>query len=248
MTTSGGSGCPMKAGASSGTCPMRAGAPPAAPAAAQGSCGTGAGSQPETLNPLNMMPEMSQDAAAGQNQALSKDREVSKIPRTDAEGNWVYPSPQQFYNALLRKNKEAEAETMDAVVRVHNVTNEKTWDKIMEWEKMHEKTCPTPTLARFVGKCEDPSWGAWWSNKFSYRGLPFDRHDWFVDRCGQRTVRYVIDYYDDPKAKNDMQITIEARPAFDTAGDAWDRLRRPAWQARRLMSALTGRGGADWGP
>ena len=25
--------------------------------------------------------------------------------------------------------------------------------------------------------------------------LPFDRHDWIVDRCGKH-VRYVIDYYD----------------------------------------------------
>ena len=31
-------------------------------------------------------------------------------------------------------------------------------------------------------------------------GLPFDRHDWIVDRCGQE-VRYVIDFYfDDDKA------------------------------------------------
>ena len=30
--------------------------------------------------------------------------------------------------------------------------------------------------------------------------LPFDRHDWFVDRCGEE-VRYVIDFYfDDDKA------------------------------------------------
>ena len=30
--------------------------------------------------------------------------------------------------------------------------------------------------------------------------LPFDRHDWFVDRCGDE-VRYVIDFYfDDSKA------------------------------------------------
>lgn len=30
--------------------------------------------------------------------------------------------------------------------------------------------------------------------------MPFDRHDWFVDRCGDE-VRYVIDFYfDDDKA------------------------------------------------
>ncbi len=25
--------------------------------------------------------------------------------------------------------------------------------------------------------------------------LPFDRHDWIVERCGKE-VRYIIDYYD----------------------------------------------------
>ena len=31
---------------------------------------------------------------------------------------------------------------------------------------------------------------------FSFRyELPFDRHDWIVDRCG-KDVRYIIDYYD----------------------------------------------------
>ena len=99
----------------------------------------------------------------------------------------------------------------------------------------------TPSLLRFVGRQQDLSWGGWWSKTLSYRGVPFDRHDWFVDpwiskvvfqkkcqcvqsadwsltweqsktfvgiswaltsqdRCGQRTVRYVIDYYDDSKA------------------------------------------------
>ena len=30
--------------------------------------------------------------------------------------------------------------------------------------------------------------------------MPFDRHDWYVDRCGEE-VRYVIDFYfDDEKA------------------------------------------------
>jgi len=34
--------------------------------------------------------------------------------------------------------------------------------------------------------------------------LPFDRHDWYIDRCG-REVRYVIDFYfDDDKAGTDQ--------------------------------------------
>eukprot|EP00435_Cladocopium_sp_Y103_P024375 s2801_g6.t1 len=79
----------------------------------------------EVLNPRNMMPEMPQTAAATQSMDLKKDREVSSIPKTGEAGNWVYPSPQQFYHALLRKNKEAEAEAMDDVVYAHNVTNER---------------------------------------------------------------------------------------------------------------------------
>ena len=32
--------------------------------------------------------------------------------------------------------------------------------------------------------------------------LPFDRHDWIVDRCGKH-VRYIIDYYDGGKVDPD---------------------------------------------
>ena len=71
-----------------------------------------------------MMPVFPQTPAQSQAMDLPKEREVSSIPKTDASGNWVYPSPQQFYHAMLRKNKEVDAGAMDAVVNVHNVTNE----------------------------------------------------------------------------------------------------------------------------
>lgn len=195
----------------------------------------------EVLDPRNMMPALPQTPAPNQAVELSKARETSSIPKADDTCNWVYPSPQQFYHALLRKNKDPEAESMEAVVKVHNVTNERTWDHVLEWERMHP-SCPTPRLVRFVGRSEDLSWGAWWSKRLSYRGEPFDRHDWFVDRCGQRTVRYVIDYYDDPRSaiQDGTDITIEARPAVDTAGDMVDRLRRPGWQFERVRTALFG--------
>ncbi len=32
--------------------------------------------------------------------------------------------------------------------------------------------------------------------------LPFDRHDWIVDRCG-KDVRYIIDYYDGGKVSEE---------------------------------------------
>lgn len=39
--------------------------------------------------------------------------------------------------------------------------------------------------------------------------LPFDRHDWFVDRCGEE-VRYVIDFYfDDDKAGTSEVRSVE---------------------------------------
>mmetsp|Transcript_24841 Transcript_24841/g.55209 ORF Transcript_24841/g.55209 Transcript_24841/m.55209 type:complete len:239 (-) Transcript_24841:75-791(-) len=195
----------------------------------------------EVLNPRNMMPNLPQTPHESQQSPLSKDRVTSNIPKAEEVGNWVYPSPQQFYHALLRKNKEAEADAMEAVVHVHNVTNDRTWEKILDWEQLHAHRCPTPSLLRFVGRSTDLSWGAWWSKRFSYRGEPFDRHDWFVDRCGASVVRYVIDYYDDPKAKDEhMQITIDARPAFDSLGSTVDRLRRPLWQVKRVWAALFG--------
>ena len=55
--------------------------------------------------------------------------------------------------------------------------------------------------------------------------LPFDRHDWIVDRNG-RDVRYVIDYYDGGSLDKDYQFTIlDVRPAFDSPTAVWDRMK-----------------------
>lgn len=176
-----------------------------------------------TLDPRNMMPIIPNQAADAVQ--LSKDRERSNIPKTGSAEKWVYPSPQQFYNALLRRNKDVEdTDMMDAIVFAHNVTNEKTWDDIMQWEAMHMKQCEEPSLLRFVGRSEDLTPRAWFSHLFLPRGKPFDRHDWYVDRCGT-TVRYVIDYYDDPDAGNNLDISLDTRPALDSFQNLWDRIR-----------------------
>ena len=54
--------------------------------------------------------------------------------------------------------------------------------------------------------------------------LPFDRHDWIVDRCGKE-VRYVIDYYDSGIVdKETYQFSaLDVRPALDSFGAFWDR-------------------------
>lgn len=56
--------------------------------------------------------------------------------------------------------------------------------------------------------------------------LPFDRHDWIVDRCGTN-VRYVIDYYDGGHldTKDYRFAILDVRPALDSPQNAWDRMR-----------------------
>lgn len=89
------------------------------------------------LNPLNyMFRDLSQAPAANQTQALPTSREPSTIPRGDGDGNWEYPSPQQMYNALLRKGyTDTDVTAVESMVSVHNFLNEGAWAEIMDWEK-----------------------------------------------------------------------------------------------------------------
>jgi hypothetical protein len=48
---------------------------------------------------------------------------------------WEYPSPQQFYNALVRKGWETPEESIEMVVAIHNFLNERAWEEVMKWEK-----------------------------------------------------------------------------------------------------------------
>lgn len=63
-----------------------------------------------------------------------------------------------------------------------------------------------------------------YSNPFVCLGtLPFDRHDWFVDRSG-REVRYVIDFYfDESKAGTPEAFHVDARPALDSVASVIER-------------------------
>ena len=153
-----------------------------------------------------MMPDLPQSAAPGQTKELSTEREISSIPKTGTGNKWEYPSPQQFFHALRRRNKEAEEDAMDDVVFVHNRVNEDSWQLVMDYEKMHA-FCAEPSLQRFVGKSEDPSVKSRLRKALGLsRGEQlFDRHDWYVDRCGTKVTRYII----------------------DSLEDVWDRVRKP---------------------
>ncbi|KAJ1756023.1 holocytochrome c synthase [Coemansia sp. RSA 353] len=180
------------------------------------------------VNPLNMMPALAQTMHEGQQTALSTDRESSTIPRADQSSDthkWEYPSPQQFYNALARKNMPAPEEYVDVMVDIHNFLNEGAWNEVLKWESRHE--CKMPRLIRLQGRPRDISpLARIYDWRFGVR--PFDRHDWFVDRCGKQ-VRYVIDYYEG-EPKDDMPVfNLVVRPAIDDFSSLTDRAKQ-MWQ------------------
>lgn len=114
-------------------CPYKPSAPVSLP--------TSAGATPSyisKLNPLNYMPSnlSNQREASQQSVHLPLDREASTIPRGDGTGTWEYPSPQQMYNAMLRKGyTNTPAEHVESMVAVHNFLNEGAWEEIREWER-----------------------------------------------------------------------------------------------------------------
>jgi len=172
-----------------------------------------------------------------QNTPLSTDRVVSSIPRgsndaphhqtTQETSKWVYPSEQQFYNAMRRKGYDAPPEqTMPHIIQIHNAVNERTWYHVLRWEQtLHQST---PKLLRFMGKPDQRSPRAWlYSTLLGYQP-PFDRHDWFIDRGdGSGERRYVIDFYDGHASKNSaapINIYLDVRPAIDDLSSLKDRV------------------------
>ncbi|CAK0787317.1 hypothetical protein CVIRNUC_010535 [Coccomyxa viridis] len=177
------------------------------------------------MDPRNNMPvEPNQQPFPGQRRYISTEREASTIPKGGTETTWVYPSPQMFYNALKRKGKgdDVTEDDMSAVVFAHNTMNEVTWQHVLAWEALHAGECADPQLLRFTGRPDELSplarLSSWFGNQ-----LPFDRHDWWVDRCGQE-VRYVIDFYFHEHAAGTPEaFTLRVRPAIDSAQSVVDR-------------------------
>src|SRR3569833_2072042 len=90
------------------------------------------------LNPLiYMFRDLSQAPAPNQAAALPTSREESTIPKGGGtRGNWEYPSPQQMYNALLRKGySDTDVTAVESMVAVHNFLNAGAWAEIVEWER-----------------------------------------------------------------------------------------------------------------
>ncbi|KAK4514976.1 FAD-dependent urate hydroxylase [Mucor velutinosus] len=179
------------------------------------------------IDSTNNMPKVSQQSPQpDQKMPLGKERETSTIPRANSDDKlWIYPSEQMFFNAMRRKNWNPEEKDMAVVVPIHNAVNEMAWQKILEWEKMHETECQQPMLAKFEGRPKDITPKARIRSWFGY-ALPFDRHDWVVDRCGEK-VTYVIDFYSgkqDPNRPMSLSFYLDVRPAVSPSG-VWDRLK-----------------------
>jgi len=192
----------------------------------------------DDVDPRNMMPPPNQRPSPDQPFPLPVERVKSTIPKAGTEETWVYPSQQMFWNAMLRKGwrwKEEETmtpKTMDEIIKIHNANNELAWQEVLKWEALHARECGNPKLKSFGGKATDYSPRARMRSWMGYQ-LPFDRHDWIVDRCGQE-VRYVIDYYDigPVDEKTHKFAVLDVRPAFDSVGAVWDRMKVAWWRWR----------------
>ncbi|KAG8555585.1 hypothetical protein GDO81_017751 [Engystomops pustulosus] len=98
----------------------------------------------DDIDPSNMMPPPNQTPAPDQPFSLSLNREESKIPRANTDKNWVYPSEQMFWNAMLRKGwkwkeDDLKPEDMSNIIKIHNQNNEQAWTEILKWEALHAK-------------------------------------------------------------------------------------------------------------
>nr|XP_058906648.1 holocytochrome c-type synthase isoform X4 [Kogia breviceps] len=134
------------------------------------------------------------------------------------------PAPDQPF-ALSTARQESSIPRADS---------DKKWvypSEQMFWNAMLRKgECPCgPSLIRFGGKAKEYSPRARIRSWMGYE-LPFDRHDWIVNRCGTE-VRYVIDYYDGGEVSPDYQFTVlDVRPALDSLSAVWDRMKVSWWR------------------
>jgi len=216
------------------------------------------GDSSSTTNPLNHMPVLSQLPAPDQKTPLPIERSQSTISRTsspDGESSpekWEYPSPQQFYNALVRKGWETPEEHVETMVDIHNFLNEMAWKEVVKWETESQPGAPEPQLARFQGRPGELSpkarlvmfLGNILPSRFNSEP-PFDRHDWVIRRHTGEEVRYVIDYYSAPPESDGSPVfSLDVRPALDSFGSVKSRIcvaTREAWAALREREQGAGR-------
>jgi Cytochrome c/c1 heme lyase len=80
------------------------------------------------------MPTLAQAPSPDQLTTLPLTRTEPFIPR-DLSAKREYPSPQQFYNAFVRKGWETPEEHVETMVEIHNFLNEEAWQEVLKLEK-----------------------------------------------------------------------------------------------------------------
>lgn len=81
-----------------------------------------------------------------------------------------------------------------------------------------------PKLHRFLGRPDELSPKAWFNYWVMGYKKPFDRHDWYIDRCGQK-IRYVIDFYGGASGpESPIAFHLDVRPALDSWSSVKDRV------------------------
>ena len=179
-----------------------------------------------------------QERQPQQTHGMSVTRTLSGIPKADftpahqptkdsAAGadmkmeNWVYPSEQQYYNAMKKKGYNPPEKDIGAILAIHNMVNETGWQQVQQWEAF--RGCVAPKLKRFEGRPKDLTPKA---RFLTWLGVPppFDRHDWIIDRDGKE-VRYVIDSYHVPnQGGSGLPVHMDVRPALDSPQALLDRI------------------------
>ena len=54
----------------------------------------------------------------------------------DTGKNWIYPSQQMFWNAMIRKGwdwkqeEEISPDVVSEIIKIHNVNNERAWHEV----------------------------------------------------------------------------------------------------------------------
>uniref|UniRef100_A0AAV1UCP5 Holocytochrome c-type synthase n=1 Tax=Peronospora matthiolae TaxID=2874970 RepID=A0AAV1UCP5_9STRA len=185
---------------------------------------------------------------------LSQARAVSSIPKGENvtsehqsdtnEDKWEYPSEAMYFKAMERKGWAPDAQQMKTIVAIHNTVNEQSWREVLKWESFHPSK-ESVKLKKFMGKPTEHSPKARMMNALGWSVLPFDRHDWIVDRDGKE-VRYVIDFYSGkPEPGRPLSVYLDVRPALDSVEGLVDRVR---WQFReKILPLLPFRGAAFGG-
>ncbi|KAF2766419.1 cytochrome c and c1 heme-lyase [Teratosphaeria nubilosa] len=160
-------------------------------------------------NPTSTPPPASHGTPANAERDTGHDKD---------SGNWIYPSQEMFFNAMKRKGHEAQEKDMQSIVPIHNAVNEKAWTEIRKWEAGRgSESCGGPKLVSFSGDSKKLTPKARWNNWVLGYQVPFDRHDWVVDRCGKE-IDYVIDFYSgkDNGFGTGLAFYLDVRPKLNS--------------------------------